>query len=157
AHWRTYSESTSGDENRAAAGYAVGTSTFAVLGPASLTELDKARRATDDIVAKRTSGSGSLSISDTFSSSDYQRKTSRTYADNGRLTSAKPYYSINTPASDDQAFAYDSMGRQVKLTSPGGTITRKTYDARGHVTSISVGTQEEDLTHESNMVLVEEY
>src|SRR5207244_1376967 len=122
-------------------------------------KLDKANRDTDDIVGKRTSGSGKLSVSDTFSSGDYQRRSTRTYADNGRLASAKAYTDITNTLSDDSAFEYDNMGRQTKSTSPGGTITRKTYDARGHVLTVSVGTQEESESppHDSNMLTVEEY
>jgi YD repeat-containing protein len=40
-------------------------------------------------------------------------------------------------------FGYDVMNRRVRVRSPGRTITRTVYDARGRVASVWVGTDDE--------------
>lgn len=72
----------------------------------------------------------------------------------GKLVEARVYYVI--PASGDgiegenfnaTQYAYDSMDRLVRRMSPGGTISRLTFDARGLRTAVWVGTDDSGATN----------
>ena len=77
-------------------------------------------------------------------------RLNRTVSDNqNRPLESRVYHAI--PASGDGVegadgnfdcarFAYDELGRQNFRRSPGGTITRTAFDARGGVAKIFVGT-----------------
>lgn len=139
------------DEMRTAQGYASGSSfgTFTLVNPVSITKLDQAGRAIERIMATRGSGvtsSGELSSSDTFAQSTYVRWTKKTYSTPGYLAKIRLYHTIPTSGSGsyytnyyDTNFLHDNMGRQSQVTTPGGTITQRLYEARGFTTSVKVG------------------
>jgi RHS repeat-associated protein len=73
--------------------------------------------------------------------------------DAGQLTATRTYHTI--PASgdgssgtnyDESTFGYDAMGRQNKSVTPGGTISRTVFDARGHAVADYVGTDDSSAT-----------
>jgi RHS repeat-associated protein len=139
-----------------AQGYATGTSpnyTYALVDPVTDTRTDEAGRTVNLIVSKRSTGSGRLSASDTLAQSDWKRWTNTGYNDKGQKTYVRVYHTIPSSGSgssgtnyDQTDFAYDTMGRLNRTKSPGGTIARTLYDARGNVASIWIGTDDTGAT-----------
>ena len=132
---------------------------YTLINPVSIQKYDHEDRVVESIQAARGSSltsSGKLVASDTFAQSSYSRWTVNAYSDQSRLTSTKVYNKINptsgSPLFDETLYGYDSMGRQNRVLSPGGTITATVYDVRNLVTQISIGT--DDTVSTSNMRIV---
>jgi hypothetical protein len=173
ASWTVYDDVNS--EVRSAQGYATGAEwdTFTLVNPVSITKSDKAGKVLEEIQAVRASTSGKLLASDTFAQSSYVRWSTTQYSDCCHESSRRVYHAI--PASgegdegtnyDQSVFGQDSLGRQNRTVSPGGTITRTVFDARGQAVKIYVGTDDTGATESdptgggatgNNMVLVTEY
>jgi RHS repeat-associated protein len=150
-----------------------GFSTYTLVNPVSITKMDRAGRPTDQISATRASTSGKLSASDTFAQSSWVRWSKNTYDDSGDLTASRVYHTIPSSGSgssgtnyDETTFGYETMGRQNKHKTPGGTITRTVFDVRGRVQKVYVGTNDTGATESdptgggasgNNMVLVTEH
>jgi RHS repeat-associated protein len=114
-----------------------------------------------------------LSASDSFAQSSYVRWSVSLFDSSGRTTSSRQYHLI--PASgdgvsgtnyDETTFGDDALGRQNMTESPGGTITRTVFDARGNAVKTYVGINDAGATDAgptggsasgNNMVLVTEY
>ncbi|HUY92555.1 MAG TPA: hypothetical protein VMV10_27700 [Pirellulales bacterium] len=154
ASWTVYDDVI--QQVRSAQGYATGSSpsySYTLVNPVSITIMDGDGNVTDRISATRASTSGPLLPSDTFAQSSYVRWTHNVYNDNDQLTAARVYFSI--PASgegtkgtnyNEQDFGFDSLGRQNKVVSGGGTITRSVHDPRGLPLSVYVGTNDTGAT-----------
>jgi RHS repeat-associated protein len=143
------------NEVRTAQGYATGAgfTTYTLYNPISITKLDREGRAVEQIQATRGAGtppplstSGNLSPSDTFAQSSYVRWTKNFYDNRGQLRLTRVYYNIPTSGEGSTfsnftqtAYLYDSMGRQATVTTPGGTQTTTTFDARDLPLTVSVG------------------
>jgi hypothetical protein len=89
----------------------------------------------------------------TFAQSDYTRWSVSLSNTAGQPTATRVYHTI--PASgdgssgtnyDETTFGYDSAGRQNKSVTPGGTIRRTVFDARGHAVADYVGTNDSSAT-----------
>ncbi|MDR1496909.1 MAG: hypothetical protein LBS59_00635 [Puniceicoccales bacterium] len=134
-----------------AEGYATGSAgnyTFQTTSPVSITRADSGGKITDTITATY-SGSGRPSPTDTFPQSSWLSWSHNEYNNIGQLTSTRDYFLI--PASGDgvkninyyeTAFGYDNMGRQIRVQSPGGTITRTDLNVRDLQTATFIGTDD---------------
>ncbi len=150
-----------------------GFSTYTLVNPLSITKLDHAGRATDQIVATRASTSGKLTASDSFAQATWVRWSKSIYNDEGDLTASRVYHTIPSSGEgtsgtnyDAASFGYDASGRQNKQATPGGTITRTVFDIRGRVKKVYIGTNDNGATDAdptgggatgNNMVLVTEH
>jgi YD repeat-containing protein len=144
---------------------------YALVNPVSITKRDAGQRITEAIQAVRSTTLGRLSADDSLPQSSYVRWTTHAYQD-GQLLWTRIYHAIpaeglgSRDANYDQTtFGYDSLGRQNMVKSPGGTITRTVFDARGLALRAYVGMDDRDATEsdptgaghqDNNMVLVTE-
>ena len=63
------------------------------------------------------------------------------------MTSASEIVAVGaTTHYDETVYGYDSSKRQNRLVTPGGTITRTVYDARGNPWKSFVGTNDTGAT-----------
>ena len=153
ANWTVYQDAD--DEVWSGRGYKIDTD-YTLVNPVSIQKLDKNGRVFSSIQATRGSGvenSGKLSPSDTFPRSSWIRWTRTIYGNGGRVTAVRVYHNIpslgegnSTVNYDETTFDYDSMGRQNRVKSPNGTITRTVFDVRGLVDSVWVGTDDNGAT-----------
>ena len=155
ASWTVHK--TADHETRSAQGYAVsdgqGGYNYTLVNPVQISLSNATGTRSESITAVRTSTSGKLTASDTFDQSSYVRWSVSLSNNAGQLTSTRAYHTI--PASgdgssgtnyDETTFGYDAMGRQNKSVTPGGTISRTVFDARGHAVADYVGTDDSDAT-----------
>lgn len=136
----------------AAQGYATGTigyCRYTLVNPVAINRLDYAGRVVDAIQAARATPDGRLSSSDCYPQSSWTRWTQSIFNDAGQQVAQRAYHTI--PATgigssgtnyDETQFGYDGMSRLNRTVTPGGTITRVTYDARSQVTGTYVGTSD---------------
>ena len=180
ATWTVYKDATR--ETWTAQGYAIATGFTSsnepcfdswLVNPVSITKSDIAGRTRESIQAVRTSREGKLSASDSFIQSSYVRWTTNQYDLLGRLISTRAYHTIPATGDgergthyDQTDYGYDSMGRQNRQTSPGGTITHTVFNPQGQPIAVYVGTDDTGATDAdptggatgtNNMVLVTEY
>ncbi|MBN8624754.1 MAG: RHS repeat protein, partial [Planctomycetes bacterium] len=135
-----------------AQGYATGTSgyrRFTLVNPVSLNRLDHSGRVVDAIQAERAVTDGRLSQADCFPQSSWTHWTQRVYNDADQLIAERAYHTIPAAGSgqngvnyDETQFGYDVMNRRNRTATPGGTITRLTFDPRGLETGRYVGTED---------------
>jgi RHS repeat-associated protein len=158
AQWFAYNDT--GPDIRISSGYATGSSpsyTYTVMEPVTVQLLDLSGRATDVIVSQRASGtspSTPVSITDSFVNQNlWSRWTHNIYENNTRgLTAQRVYYLIPASSSSSSGssgvnynetdLGYDAMGRQSRVETPGGTVTRIVYHPRGWVLGQWVGTDD---------------
>ena len=158
---------------RGASGYATlntsGTVTgFVLNNPVTIVKRDTSGKVLEQIQAKRTSTSGKLLATDSFAQSSYVAWSKNIYNNASQLTTTRQYFLI--PASGDGTknvnyletiLGYDAMGRQNRVVSPDGTITRTVFDYVGNPWRIWVGTNDTGATDSNpkgsgNMVIVSE-
>tara|TARA_R110002111_G_scaffold164386_3_gene230587 strand:+ start:42527 stop:48934 length:6408 start_codon:yes stop_codon:yes gene_type:complete len=130
-------------------------SSFTLVNPVSITKRDKNGNILEQIQATRASSSGKLLPTDTFAQSSYVSWTTNQYTECCLLESTRDYHTIPSSGSgssgtnyDQTDFGYDSMKRQNRMTTPGGTITFNVHDVRGNVTKIFVGTDDTGATNQ---------
>ncbi|MBS0208875.1 MAG: RHS repeat-associated core domain-containing protein [Planctomycetes bacterium] len=138
-------------------GYATGTPSdyaYTLVNPVAITINDLARRAIDTIAAARCSTSGPLDAGDCFDQASWTRWTRQTYDNAGQLISSQAYHTIPASGSgqagvnyDETEFGYDAMGRKNRTVTPGGTISRSTFDVRGRTTGSYIGTDDYGATN----------
>mgnify|MGYP000858361248 CR=1 FL=1 len=141
-------------ETRAAQGYYVpATDSYVLVNPVSITLRDAAGTRSESIQATRASTAGALSAADSFPRSSYVRWSLSLIDRQGHTTASRQYHTL--PASgdgvsgthyDETTYGYDSQGRQNKVRSPGGTITRTVLDGFGRALRIYVGTDDSGAT-----------
>ena len=153
ATWTVFKEADF--EVRTAQGYATGAQwdTFTLVNPVSITKVDKAGKVLEEIRATRSSTSGKLTASDSFAQSSYVRWTTHQFSDCCLEDSTRVYHTIPSSGEgssgvnyDQTTIGYGANNRRNKTVSPGGTITRTVFDARGHAAKIYVGTDDTDAT-----------
>src|SRR6202042_3658075 len=81
------------DQNRTAQGYLSG-STYSLVNPVTLLNLDKDGRELDTIKSVRSTGSGALSPTDTFVQTDWQNWSSTQYDNQHRTIGQRVYFKI---------------------------------------------------------------
>jgi len=157
ATWVVYLDAV--HETRTAQGYATETSpgvwtTYAIMGPISIKKTDRDGRTTDQIQATY-SGTVANLVTATISQSDYTAWTTYQYSKT-RLISMRVYDDIPSSGTgtlgtnyDQTSYGYENfgepgvlMGRQNRVETPDGTITRYVFDARGNVLETWVGTDD---------------
>ena len=153
ATWTVYQDAD--NEIWTGQGYRQGTNDT-LINPVSISQLDKNDRVVDSIQATRGSGvedAGKLTASDSLPQSSWVRWTDNMYGDGGRMTATRVYHDIPSSGDgnatsnyDETKFAYDSIGRQNRVETPAGTITRTIYDVRSLVDSVWVGTNDNGAT-----------
>ena len=96
---------------------------------------------------------GKLTASDSFPQSSYVRWTTHQYTECCLLASTRVYHTIPTSGAgssgtnyDETVYGYDSSKRQNRQVTPGGTITRTVFDARGNPWKTFVGTNDTGAT-----------
>ncbi len=161
-------------QQRSAQGYATGAgwTTFTLVNPVGISKQDSAGRTLEQIQATRASTSGKLLASDAFAQSSYVRWSTTQYSGCCQQTSQRVYHTIPATGEgsagtnyDQTTFGFDSLNRQNMAKSPGGTITRTVFDARGNAVKTYIGTNDASATASdptgggaqgNNMVLVSE-
>ncbi|MBN8625807.1 MAG: RHS repeat-associated core domain-containing protein [Planctomycetes bacterium] len=148
ALWTVYLDAA--HEVRRGQGYVNGIGTYrraTLVNPVAIDRLDHAGRTVDAIQAARATAEGRLTASDCFPQGGWTRWTQSVYDDADRLIAQRAYHTIpiegsgRTGANFDEAqFGYDVMNRRNRTVTPGGTITRLTFDPRGLKTGRFVGT-----------------
>ena len=160
ASWTVYDENgpSALDQTRSGSGYYDTAATaYTLVDPVAIRVRGKDGNNTyESILAKRSSGSGKLSDTDTFNQSDYQAWTVNEYSDDGRMKLTRRYHTIGggvgIPGShyDQTDFAYDAdTGERVRVQTPDGTITRTVYatvQGRDVVAGTWVGTDDTGAT-----------
>jgi hypothetical protein len=154
ANWTVYDDVNA--TTRVGRGYATGTApaySYTLINPVQITKFDKNGSVLEEIEATRASTSGRLVPSDTFAQSTYTRWTTHQYSDCCKLVSTRVYHAIPASGSgtsgtnyDQTDFGYDVMDRRNRIVTPGGTITRTVYEARGLPTAVWVGTNDTGAT-----------
>ena len=152
------------DQTLMGQGYATGTGpgyTYTLINPVTLTNMDKDGRTLDRITSKRTTGSGALSLTDTFVQTDWQTWTSIQYDIQHRTIGQRVYHLI--PASGtgsttspqvgtvgvnygQTTLGYDALERKNRVVAPGGTITRTVWTTPQWIASVWVGTNDTGAT-----------
>lgn len=126
---------------------------YTLVNPVQIARFDFSNRVTDEISATRASTSGRLAPTDVFPQSTWVRRASTHYSDHCLLDYRRVYHTI--PHSGDGSavthydqtnFGYNIMGRQNRVRTPGGTITRTVFDVRGLPVGIYVGTNDTGAT-----------
>jgi RHS repeat-associated protein len=99
----------------------------------------------------------------TFAQNTWLRWSCSFFDKAGELMQSRLYWTI--PSSGDGTvstnygktlFGYDSAGRTVKVTQPGGTIVKAAYNAMGWLLQTSIGTNDSATTPPNNMLMVQE-
>ena len=155
ASWTVYK--TADRETRSAQGYAVsdgqGGYNYTLVNPVRIDKHNATGTRSESISAVRSSTSGELTASDTFAQADYTRWSVSLSNNAGQLTATRVYHTIPDSGDgssgtnyDESTFGYDAMGRQNKSVTPGGTIRRTVFDARGHAVADYVGTDDSGAT-----------
>ena len=158
ANWFVYKSNADENQTTQARGYATGTLpsyTYTLINPVSISKTDKYGNSLERIQATRASTSGKLLSTDTFAQSSYVSWTTNQYTECCLLESTRAYHTI--PASgtgssgtnyDQTDFGYDSMKRQNRTRTPGGTITFNVLDVRGNVIKTFIGTDDTGATNQ---------
>ena len=170
ATWTVYDDAH--HEVRSAQGYLDRVDgSYTLVNPVTIIKRDAAGRQIQSIQAVRSSTAGPLTAADVFPQSSYCRWTVNSYANN-RLRWARVYHTIPAEGTglrgvnyDQTDYGYDFAGRQNRVKSPGGTITRTLFDSFDNAVAIYVGTNDKGATdadptgggiRPNNMVLVTE-
>ena len=126
--------------------------TYTLVNPVSITKMDASGRTIETIQATRASTEGRLSADDTFAQTSYVRWNTQQYS-GGQLKSTRAYHEIPSSTGGDSGanyneteFGYDAQGRQNRVRTPGGTITRTVFDRFGQQTEVWVGTDDSGAT-----------
>ncbi|MDR1818273.1 MAG: hypothetical protein LBR07_08955 [Puniceicoccales bacterium] len=146
-----------------ASGYATGSVenyVFTTLAPVTISRTDAEDKPLDGITACYT-GSGRLSPTDSFPQSTWLSWTHYEYNNAQQLTEERVYFSIPVSGTGTEGvnynkttYGYDNMGRQNRVRSPGGSITKKVFDVRGFHAQTWEGT---DDSGGGDMVQTEEF
>jgi len=149
ATWTSYQDGTSATVILTGQGYIYGTAPFYqtyMASPFSMTFYDGDGRVTDQMAVGGYAGAfGGFSAWYSYPQSDYVRQTRNDYNAGGQLIDSAVYWLIPS-LGGFTSYAYDALGRQNRLQSPGNTITRTLYDPRGLPLSIWVGTNDYGAT-----------
>jgi len=150
ARWTVYHDAE--HEVWTAQGYVSGEEPYYVsmlVNPVSILRTDASGRPVDEIQAVRESTEGGLCRSNRFPQSTWCRWTQHEYDNSGKRTATRVYHTIPTDCEgkprvnyDETTFGYDVVGRQNRVLSPGGTITRTVFDSRRRVVGVWVGTND---------------
>jgi len=164
ANWTVYDDVT--HITYSGQGYQSGTSPsfeYTLINPVSITKQDSGGKVLEQIQAISAETGGTLAeiIADAgggavaFPQSSYSRWTTSQYIDCCLAVSQRLYHTI--PASgiglpgtnyDQTNYGYDVMKRRNRTVTPGGTIARQVFDARGQAVSIWIGTNDSGATME---------
>lgn len=151
---------------RSAVGYATGGSwdTLTLVNPVSIRVSDQRGQIVQSIQATRSSTSGKLLPSDSFSQSSYVRWTTFQYSDCCQLSSQRVYHDIPASGSgspfthySQTEFGYDSMRRRDRTISPSGKVESLTFDARGLMLQTHVGFNDNGNTIDNVLISEFEY
>lgn len=129
------------------------TGNYTLINPVRIVAVDGSGRATDQITAVRAWTSGALAATDSFPQTGWVRWMHNDYGPGGILLYQQVYFLI--PASgpgikgtnyNETDYLYDPMKRQVRMQSPGGTITWQVYSPQGDLLQIWIGTNDTGAT-----------
>ncbi len=155
ASWSVYKDLD--DETLSAQGYATGSGsyTYTLVNPVSISKTADDGSYSRSIMAVRATASGALSVSDTFPQSTWIRWSESFTNAQGQQTSSRVYHNIPESGEgvsgtnyDETVYGYDTMNRQNRMVSPGGTINRIVFDVRGQAVQSWVGTADASATEE---------
>ncbi|MBN8629160.1 MAG: hypothetical protein J0M17_27115, partial [Planctomycetes bacterium] len=154
AQWTVYRDAR--HETLTGQGYVSGSAPYyqaTLVNPISLRRTDAQGRTLDQVMAVRESAAGRLCASNEFSQSAWVSWSHSIYDDAGRLVASRAYHTIPVEGDglpganfDQTTYGYDAAGRQNQVRTPGGTITRTTFDARGRITGTWIGTDDVGAT-----------
>ena len=126
---------------------------YTLVNPVSLQKRSAAGTRSESIQATRASTSGPLVASDAFPQTAFVRWSVSLFNNQSQLTATRLYHTIPTSGDgssgtnyDETTYGYDSWGRQNRVTSPGGTITRTVFDAFSRPVCTYVGTDDSGAT-----------
>jgi hypothetical protein len=122
---------------------------YTLINPVTVTRMDGAGRLTDEITAIRDSTIGRLGAGDSFGQSSWVKWRSIGYTLAGKKMWERVYVDIPPSGSGtsgvdyhETKYGYDAAGRVNRSVTPGGTITRTVYNARGWEVSTWIGTND---------------
>ena len=143
-------------ETWSASGYARGFGpnyTYVTVGSVRIDRRNYNGQTTDQIEAVRACACGPLSSEEEFPQESWRRWTHNIYDQWGRLQASRVYYKIPESGEGEEGvnynqtrYAYDALGRQNKMVSPGGTITRTVFDSQNRAIQQWVGTDDTGAT-----------
>ena len=135
AAWTVYRDDI--DQQWQGKGYATGNASsyeFTLINPVSITQMDQGGRVTDAVEAIRESVNGALSANDNFPQTSWSRWSRTAYDDWSYQTHSRFYFIIPKSGEgvagtnyNETKYGYDVLGRQNRVVTPGGTITRKIF------------------------------
>ena len=142
---------------------------FTLINPVRITRSDSAGRVTDEIQALRSDPARKLEDTDQFPQTAWVRWAHTEYNAGASPSRLRVYHNIPAtgPGGNEVNYAetlldYDSMLRQNRVVTPGGTITRTVFDHRGRAVATWVGTNDANATEidpsaggTNNMLLVQ--
>lgn len=157
AFWTVYRDAAG--ETRSAAGYMTqssSSSNTALIEPITVRRHDDSGRVVESIVTRRAAGvSGVLTSTENVSDQTRWVNLKRWTYYNNELSAnlEKAYFVIPTSGDgtstdnySETIFQYDQEGHLLRQRSPNSTIRRWTYDIRGRVTSLWIGTDDTGAT-----------
>jgi RHS repeat-associated protein len=128
-------------------------SSFTLINPVRISQLDEAGRVTDEISATRASTSGQLLPTDTFAQSSYVRWQRTLYSQSPGVGLTQIYFLIPSSGSGSQGVnynqsqvGYDTMRRVIREVTASGTITRYVFNTMGWTLQRWVGTNDNGAT-----------
>ena len=122
---------------------------FTLVNPVSISRTAASNRRSEQIQAVRASSAGPLMPSDLFAQSTYTRWSVSLSNDAGQLLASRSYHAIPAAGDgleganyDETFYSYDDLGRQHRVRSPGGTVTRSVFDTLDRVVATYVGSSD---------------
>ncbi len=126
---------------------------YTLVNPVSLQKRSAAGTRSESIQATRASTSGPLVASDAFPQTAFARWSVSLFNNQSQLTATRLYHTIPSSGDgssgthyDETTYGYDALGRQNRVTSPGGTITRTVFDTWSRAVCVYLGTDDSGAT-----------
>ncbi len=143
-------------ETRRARGFATSVGpnyVFTLVNPVSISRRNETADVRDQVNAVRDVAEGRPTAADEFPQASRVAWSQSSFNLRDELIASRKYHTIPAAGNgtsranyDETTFEYDLMGRRNRVRSPGGTITRTTFDARGLPIGTWVGTNDARAT-----------
>ena len=139
-------------ETRRARGFATSVGpnyVFTLVNPVSISRRNETADVRDRVSAVRDVTEGRPTAADEFPQASWVAWSQSCFNLQDELIASRTYHTIPAAGNgtsrtnfDETTYAYDLMGRRNRVRSPGGTITRTTFDSRGLPIGTWVGTND---------------
>ena len=159
AQWTVYRDRTDDDgvtwhETLTAQGYyQPDTGAMTLVNPVSISRTTDSNSRSEQIQAVRADAAGPLTAEDLFAQASYVRWSVSLLNGAGQQTASRTYHTLPAAGDgqegmsyDQTLYGYDAFGRQNRVRSPGGTVTRTLFDTQGRAIATYVGTNDTGAT-----------